>query len=87
MELNLRGDEERTVQTVEAARRGEVRATLHLRLQRSDVERARRWLEALDEADRLTTAGTLLLPPFPEEMTALRRRYISSIIDQLSAAA
>lgn len=71
-------------QTVAAARRHQQQTTLHLRLQRKDVVRARRWLEALDEADRLTAAGTLLLPPFPEEMTAFRRQYIGAIIARLS---
>jgi anti-sigma regulatory factor (Ser/Thr protein kinase) len=74
-------------QTVSAARREQSQATLHLRLQPTDAESARRWLAALDEADRLTVAGTLLLPQFPPEMTAFRRCYIGTIIDRLGAVA
>ena len=74
-------------QTVSAARRHEAHTTLHLRLQCADSARAHDWLDALDTADRLTAAGTLLLPPFPAAMTAFRRRYISAIIDQLSTVA
>lgn len=74
-------------QTVEAARQHQRQTTLHLSLQRTDVVLARRWLEALDEADRLTAAGTLLLPPFPKAMTAFRRQYIGAIIDRLSTVA
>ena len=63
--------------------RHEAQTTLHLRLQRADRVRARDWLDALDTADRLTAAGTLLLPPFPAEMTVFRRRYIGDIVDRL----
>lgn len=72
-------------QTVRAARRHQTQATLHLRLQLQDAGRARRWLEALDEADALTAAGTLLIAPFPADMTAFRRRYIGAIVEQLGS--
>lgn len=71
-------------QTVAAARRHEAHATLHLRLQPADATRARRWLAALDEADRLTDQGTLLLPAFPADMVAFRRRYIGCIVERLA---
>ncbi len=71
-------------QTVNAARDHQATATLHLRLQPADADCARRWLAALDEADRLTAEGTLLLPQFPAEMTAFRRQYIGTIIDRLA---
>jgi uncharacterized membrane protein len=74
-------------QAVSAARRHEAQTTLHLRLQHTDSVRARDWLDALDAADQLTAAGTLLLPPFPPAMTAFRRRYIGAIIDQLGTSA
>jgi hypothetical protein len=74
-------------QTVAAARCHETHTTLHLRLHPADAARARDWLRALDEADRLTANGTLLLPPFPAAMTAFRRHYIGAIIEQLSTAA
>ncbi len=71
-------------QTVSAARRHQTQATLHLRLQHADADCAQRWLAALDEADRLTADGTLLLPQFPAEMTEFRRHYIGTIIDRLA---
>lgn len=70
-------------QTLAAAQEGLDRVTLHLELRSTDAVSARQWLEALDDADALTTAGTLLLPPFPAAMTAFRRYYIEAIIDQL----
>ena len=73
-------------QTIRARKHGRRQTTLHLRLRRSDQVLARRWLEALDAADALTAAGVLLLPPFPAELTAFRRRYIADIVEQLTAA-
>jgi anti-sigma regulatory factor (Ser/Thr protein kinase) len=74
-------------QTLGAAKRGEGRTTLHLLLSRSDAGAARRWLDALDEADTLTADGTLLLPPFPAELTVFRHAYIHTLIDRLEQAA
>lgn len=73
-------------QTLAAAQEGLDRVTLHLELRSADAVSARQWLEALDDADALTTAGTLLLPPFPAAMTAFRRSYIAAIIDQVQRA-
>lgn len=72
-------------QTVGAARRREAHTTLHLRLQPTDALAARRWLEALDEADAQTSAGDLLVPPFPAELVAFRRAYIGDLIAGLGA--
>lgn len=74
-------------QTVAAAKRRQSQTTLHLRLHPSDLFLARQWLGALDEADALTAAGKLLLPVFPAELSAFRRRYIGDIIEQLGGAA
>jgi hypothetical protein len=74
-------------ETLNAAKKGLTRATLHLRLQRSDADAALRWLSALDEADALTSAGVLLVPPFQTAMTKFRREYIWAIVGQLRAAA
>ncbi|MDX6200610.1 MAG: hypothetical protein QOJ83_110, partial [Frankiales bacterium] len=74
-------------QTLTAAKHGFAHTTLHLQLHRHDAGAARRWLEALDEADTLTSAGILLLPPFPIAMTTFRRDYIAAIIGQVEAAA
>ena len=72
-------------QTIDAQKQRRTQVTLRLRLHRRDAARARRWLEALDEADALTTAGTLLLTPFPAELAAFRRHYIAAIVEQLDA--
>lgn len=72
-------------QTVSAARHHNVRTTLHLLLHDTDADAATRWLAALDQADALTASGMLLMPPFPPEMSAFRRRYIEAIVDQLRA--
>jgi len=72
-------------QTVSAARHGNDQTTLHLVMHEADAKAANRWLAALDEADALTASGVLLLPPFPPEMTAFRRRYIASIVEQLGS--
>jgi anti-sigma regulatory factor (Ser/Thr protein kinase) len=74
-------------ETLNAAKKGLTHATLHLQLQHSDAEAALRWLGALDEADSLTSAGILLVPPFLAAMTAFRRDYIAAIVRQLRAAA
>lgn len=73
-------------QTIRAEQQQHTQTTLRLRLHRSDAALARRWLEALNEADALTAAGTLLLAPFPAELTAFRREYIGAIVAQLDAA-
>ncbi len=70
-------------QTLSAAKHHHDQTTLHLSLRHSDAAAARRWLEALEEADALTSAGILLLPAFPPEMAVFRRNYIGAIIDQL----
>ncbi len=72
-------------QTVSAARHHNLQTTLHLLMHDADAGAAKRWLAALDEADALTAAGVLLLPPFSAKMTAFRRQYIGAIIDQLNA--
>ena len=72
-------------QALTAAKHRQDRTTLQLRLHRSDAAAARRWLEALDEADALTSAGALLLPRFPQELTAFRQSYIGAIIAQIDA--
>ena len=66
--------------------RGEEVASLRLHLHRRDAGAAARWIDALVDADRLAAARALLLPPFPTEMTAFRRRYIADIVEQLQAA-
>jgi anti-sigma regulatory factor (Ser/Thr protein kinase) len=73
-------------QTFSAAKHGNRQTTLHLLLRRVDAGAAHRWLDALDEADALTAAGVLLLPPFPPQMTDFRRAYISAIAEQLDAS-
>lgn len=73
-------------QAVAASQQNQERATLDLRIQPGDVSAARRWLEALDEADALTAAGVLLVPPFPAELVDFRRRYIGDIVGRFPVA-
>jgi anti-sigma regulatory factor (Ser/Thr protein kinase) len=73
-------------QTVSAHKRGHAQTTLRLKLRRSDGPLALRWLQALDDADALCATGTLLVPPFPPELTAFRRHYIGAIVEQLDNA-
>jgi anti-sigma regulatory factor (Ser/Thr protein kinase) len=73
-------------QTISAHKHGEATTTLRLKLHRTDAALARRWLQALDDADELTASGTLLVAPFPPELTAFRRHYIGAIVEQLDAA-
>ncbi len=73
-------------QAVAASQQHQERATLDLRIQPGDVSAAHRWLEALDEADALTAAGVLLVPPFPAELVAFRRRYIGDIVGRFPVA-
>jgi anti-sigma regulatory factor (Ser/Thr protein kinase) len=72
-------------QALWAAKHRQERTTLQLRLHRSDAAAARRWLEALDEADALASAGALLLPRFPPALTSFRQGYIGAIIEQIDA--
>jgi anti-sigma regulatory factor (Ser/Thr protein kinase) len=73
-------------QALIAAEQGKTRTELHLHLHRSAARAAERFLDALEEADRLTRSGALLLPPFPEEMTAFRATYLAALIEQLESA-
>lgn len=73
-------------QTLRAAKQGHARATLHLHLQPTDAAAASAWLAALDEADDLNNQGVLLLPPFPMQIVAFRKDYITHILTALNAA-
>jgi anti-sigma regulatory factor (Ser/Thr protein kinase) len=73
-------------QALIAAAQDQTRTELHLHLHPADARAAARFLDALEEADRLTRSGALLLPPFPPEMTAFRASYLHAIIEQLESA-
>lgn len=73
-------------QALIAAQQKQPRTELHLHLRRADARAAARFLDALEEADRLTKSGALLLPPFPAEMTGFRADYLHEIIRQLETA-
>jgi hypothetical protein len=73
-------------QALIAAEMGQARTQLRLHLRPGDTGAAGRFLEALEEADRLTRSGVLLLPPFPESMTAFRADYLHRIMEQLETA-
>jgi len=72
-------------QALLAAGRGEREATVELRLPRSTAAAARRYRDALDEADALNSAGALLVGVSLKEHNQLRRWYLGEIVAQLEA--
>lgn len=56
---------------------------LTLTLRRDDAELVRDFAHALDEADRLTRTGGLLLAPTPVELSDVRRAYLQRVLAQL----
>ena len=56
---------------------------LTLTLQREDAELVREFAHALDEADRLTRTGGLLIAPTPVELSDARRAYLHRVLAQL----
>jgi anti-sigma regulatory factor (Ser/Thr protein kinase) len=54
-----------------------------LTIRREDAEQVRDFMHALDEADRLSRHGDLLLVPTPSELSAFRRSFLRRVLDQL----
>jgi anti-sigma regulatory factor (Ser/Thr protein kinase) len=54
-----------------------------LTVRREDGEQVRDFLHALDEADRLSRKGELLLVPTSAETSAFRTAFLSRLLDQL----
>jgi anti-sigma regulatory factor (Ser/Thr protein kinase) len=64
---------------------GQPRVDLSLTLQRDEAEAVRDFLHAVDEADRLSRAGTLLSTPAPAELSEARRSYLRRLLAQLQS--
>ncbi len=74
-------------QAVAAARAGRERTQLVLHLPFDAATAARRYLQALDDADMHARASRLLVLEEPPEHRSFRRWYISAVIAQLEAVA
>lgn len=58
---------------------------LTLTVQRDDAEVVRDFAHALDEADRLSRAGLLLMAPAPVELSDVRQSYLRRVLAQLAS--
>jgi anti-sigma regulatory factor (Ser/Thr protein kinase) len=67
-----------------AARAGQTRTTLRLLLAPGAAAAALHFLEACQEADDLTAAGSLLVPPSTQATKDIRWHYVQAIVDQLT---
>jgi anti-sigma regulatory factor (Ser/Thr protein kinase) len=72
--------------------RHQVALALHVRrrtldvtvtIRREDAEQVRDFMYALEDADRLSRLGELLLVPTPAETSAFRTAFLSRLLDQL----
>lgn len=62
---------------------GQATVDLTLTVQRDDAEVVRDFSHALDEADRLSRAGLLLMAPAPVELSDARTSYLRRVLAQL----
>lgn len=67
-----------------AARAGDDRTILRLRLLPSAAPAAMEFVEALEAADALTAKGILLVPPSTQRTRDIRRYYVEAIVEQLA---
>jgi anti-sigma regulatory factor (Ser/Thr protein kinase) len=74
-------------QAIEAAAAGRRSTRLDLSLPASAAEAGERYLAALDQADEYARQARLLTLEAPPQHWAFRRWYVSSLVDQLRAAA
>jgi anti-sigma regulatory factor (Ser/Thr protein kinase) len=72
-------------QVAVALARGRRTVDVELSVRRGDAESVRDLMHALDEADRLSRSGTLLLTPAPLELSDVRRAYLRRILAQLGS--
>ncbi len=72
-------------QVAVALSRGRTVLDVQLTVLRRDGEAVRDLLHALDEADRLSRTGRLLLVPAPVELSDARRDYLRRILAQLGS--
>ena len=68
-----------------AVSRGDARVDVTVSVRRADAEGVRDLTHALDEADRLSRTGRLLLVPTPVELSDVRRDYLRRMLAQLSS--
>jgi anti-sigma regulatory factor (Ser/Thr protein kinase) len=72
-------------QVAVALARGQRTVDVELTVRRRDGEAVRDLLHALDEADRLSRTGRLLLTPAPRSLSDVRRSYLRRILAQLGS--
>ncbi len=72
-------------QVAVALARGRRRVDVELTVCRRDAEAVRDLMHALDEADRLSRSGRLLLTPAPVQLSDARRAYLRRILAQLGS--
>ena len=72
-------------QVAVALARGRERVDVELTVQRRDAEAVRDLMHALDEADRLSRTGRLLLTPAPVAVSDARRSYLRRVLAQLGS--
>jgi anti-sigma regulatory factor (Ser/Thr protein kinase) len=72
-------------QLVVAVSRHEPRVDVTVSVRRADAEGVRDLAHALDEADRLSRTGDLLLAPAPLELSDARRAYLRRMLAQLGS--
>lgn len=77
----LRSDVRRQVAAAVRQRRPTVDVTVTVR--REHAEQVRDFMHALDEADRLGSAGELLMPRATDAVTDTRRAFLRRLLDQL----
>jgi anti-sigma regulatory factor (Ser/Thr protein kinase) len=70
-------------QVAVALARGRARTDVELTVRRRDAEAVRDFMHALDEADRLSRTGRLLVTPAPLELSEVRRDCLRRILAQL----
>ena len=68
-----------------ALSQGQELVDLTLTVQRDDAEAVRTYSQALDEADRLSRAGLLLMAPAPVELSDVRQSYLGRVLAQLAS--
>lgn len=64
---------------------GQPLVDLTLTVRREDAELIRDFAHAVDEADRLSRAGTLLTTPAPPELSAARQGYLRRLLGALAS--
>ena len=72
-------------QVAVALAQGRATVDVEVTVRRRDAEAVRDLMHALDEADRLSRTGRLLLTPAPVQLSDVRRAYLRRILAQLGS--